>query len=232
MRGYGQYCPVARASEVLAERWTPLVFRNLMFGADTFTGIARGVPQMSRSVLVTRLGELERAGLLTVEPKTAGRGHRYHLTEAGQDLGAVVGALAAWGERWVDVGPQHSDPGFALWAWCRVQLDRSALPAGRLVVAFLFPDQPRGNQRFWLLVEDGDAEVCHADPGGDASLHVRAESSAFVAWHRGALSWDRALRDGTIEVAGDPALAVLLPRWNLHEPRVPAPAPAVRAPRG
>jgi DNA-binding HxlR family transcriptional regulator len=222
MRSYGQYCPIARASEVLAERWTPLVVRNLMFGADTFTAIARGVPQMSRSVLVTRLDELERAGLLTVEPKTHGRGHRYLLTEAGRDLSAVVAALAAWGERWVEVGPEHTDPGFALWAWCRVQLDRSALPSGRVVVAFLFPDQPKGNQRFWLLVEHGAAEVCYSDPGGEPAVHVRAESAAFVDWHRGALSWSHALRSGRVEVHGDPAVASQLPRWNVHEPRVPA----------
>ncbi len=224
MRTYGQYCPVARASEVLAERWTPLVVRNLMFGADTFTAIARGVPQMSRSVLVTRLAELERAGLIVAEPKADGRGHRYRLTEAGRDLGAVVAALGAWGERWVEVGPQHTDPGFALWAWCRVQLDRSLLPAGRVVVAFVFPDQPRGNQRFWLLVEDGDAEVCYTDPGGDAAVHVRAESAAFVDWHRGALTWGRALGSGRVEVHGDPELVALLPRWNVHEPRLVAPA--------
>ena len=107
MRSYGQYCPVARASEVLAERWTPLVIRNLMFGADTFTAIARGVPQMSRSVLVTRLGELERSGLLTTESKTAGRGGRYRLTEAGRDLASVIDALATWGDRWVELGPQE-----------------------------------------------------------------------------------------------------------------------------
>jgi len=220
VRSYGQYCPIARASELLAERWTPLVVRNLMFGADTFTAIARGVPQMSRSVLVTRLDELERAGLVRVEPKASGRGHRYLLTEAGHDLASVVAAMAAWGERWVEVGPQHTDPGFALWAWCRVQLDRSALPGERVVVAFVFPDQPRGNQRFWLLVEHGDAEVCYSDPGGEPALHVRAESAAFVDWHRGALPWGRALRSGRIEVHGDRRLAGLLPGWNVHEPRI------------
>lgn len=222
MRGYGQYCPVARACEVLAERWTPLLVRNMMFGADTFTAIARGVPQMSRSVLVTRLEELERAGVVAVEPKPGGRGHHYRLTAAGRDLEPVVSALAEWGERWVEVGPHHTDPGFALWAWCRVQLDRSALPSERVVVAFVFPDQPRGNQRFWLLVERGDAEVCYSDPGGAPAVHVRAESAAFVDWHRGALPWGHALRSGRIEVHGDRRVAGLLPTWNVHTVRVGA----------
>jgi len=220
VRTYGQYCPVARASEILAERWTPLVVRNLMFGADTFNAIALGVPQMSRSTLVTRLGELERAGVIAVRPKRHGQGHVYSLTEAGRDLAAVIAALSSWGERWVDIGPEHTDPGFALWAWCQVQLDRTALPSERVVVAFVFPDQPRGNQRYWLLVEGGDAEVCYTDPGGDADLVVRAESAAFIEWHRGTLAWRQALRSGKIHVEGNRGLARQLPRWNVHEPRI------------
>ncbi|MEQ6903441.1 helix-turn-helix domain-containing protein [Nocardioides sp. YIM 152588] len=223
MRTYGQYCPIARASEVLAERWTPLVIRNLMFGADTFNAIAAGVPQMSRSMLVTRLAELERAGVLRAEPKASGRGRRYLLTDAGRDLAAVVGALADWGERWVDIGPEHTDPGFALWAWCQAQLDRAALPAGRVVVAFVFGDQPTGNRRFWLLVEGGDAEVCYTDPGGEPAVTVEADSAAFIDWHRGRLPWGRALRSGRIAVHGDRRVARDLPRWNAHAPRV-APA--------
>jgi DNA-binding HxlR family transcriptional regulator len=221
---YGQYCPVARTSEVLAERWTPLVVRNLLFGADTFSAIAGGVPSMSRTLLSRRLAELERAGLVTRTPKERGRGWRYGLTEAGRDLAPVMEAMAAWGERWVEVGEEHTDPGFALWAWCQVQLDRGSLPVGRHVVAFDFHDQPAGNRHFWLLVEHGGAQVCYSDPGGEPGVTVRAESAAFVAWHRGRLPWRSALRSGRIEVSGDRALRSSLPRWNLREPQVAGPA--------
>jgi DNA-binding HxlR family transcriptional regulator len=224
VRTYGQYCPLARASEILASRWTPLLVRNLMFGADTFTSIALGVPQMSRSMLVTRLDELERAGVISVVPKPHGRGHRYLLTDAGRDLATVVSALSEWGERWVEIGPLHTDPGFALWAWCQVQLDRTMLPVDRVVVAFLFNDQPPGNQRFWLLVENGAAQVCYSDPGGEPAISVHAESAAFIDWHRGRLSWNQALRSGRIEVHGDRRVAAQLPNWNLHESTTMAPA--------
>ncbi len=222
MRSYGQYCPIARASEILAERWTPLVLRNLMFGADTFSQVLRGVPQMSRSMLVTRLKELERAGLLVREPQKAGRGSRYVLTDAGRDLAGVMSELSAWGERWVEVGPEHTDPGFALWAWCLVQLDRTELPDGRVVVAFDFEDQPPGNRYYWLLVEHGDAQVCYTDPGDEPAVRVTAESAALVDWHRGSLSWASALRSRRIVVTGDRAIAAALPRWNLREPRLTA----------
>lgn len=221
MSDYRQYCPIARASEILAERWNPLIVRNLMFGACTFTDIANGVPSMSRSMLIKRLGELERANVIHKTPKERGHGHVYHLTDAGRDLADVIGALGSWGERWIDVTTEHSDPGFALWAWCRVQMNPDVLPERRSVVEFAFPDQPPTNRYYWLLVERKHAELCYSDPGGDPDLRVTAESPAFVDWHRGALRWGDAIRNGTISVEGDRALAGALPTWNRHEPLLP-----------
>ena len=218
MGAYRQYCPIARASEILAERWTPLLVRNLMLGSHTFNDLARGVPAMSRSMLAKRLAELEHAGVITTRPKVGGRGSDYELTDAGVDLAGVIHALGEWGERWVDVTTEHADPGFALWAWCRAQLDRSKLPWRRVVVAFVFPDERPANRYYWLLVERGDAELCYADPGGDPDLYVEAESRAFVDWHRGALSWSAARRDDRIVVTGPERLARALGTWNLHVP--------------
>lgn len=218
---YRQYCPIARASEIVAERWTPLLIRNLMLGARTFTDLARGVPAMSRSMLNKRLAELERSGVIRSRPKPDGRGHLYELTEAGSDLGAVIEELGAWGERWVEVTTAHADPGFALWAWCQAQLDRSKLPSDRVVVAFTFPDEPPGNRYYWLLVENGDAEVCYSDPGDEPALFVEAGSAVFVDWHRGAISWSQACRGGGISVTGPRELARSLSEWNLHEPSAP-----------
>lgn len=214
MRTYRQYCPIARTSEILAERWTPLLVRNLMLGASTFGEIARGVPAMSRSMLVKRLSALQRAGILTVRPKGCGHGSIYELTEAGADLAGVITAMGEWGERWIEVTVDHADPGFALWAWVRAQIVHDRLPAGRHLVAFEFPDEAPGNRCYWLLVEGGEAEVCYSDPGGEPDLWVIAESLAFVDWHRGALSWARACREGRIRVHGSAHLARALPGWN------------------
>lgn len=221
VRTYRQYCPIARASEILAERWTPLLVRNLMLGAHSFNDLARGVPAMSRSMLVKRLDELEHAGIVRSEPKRNGHGSTYDLTEAGADLASVIEALGEWGERWVEVTTVHADPGFALWAWCQAQLDRSQLPDERTVIAFAFPDEAAGNRYYWLLAEHGDAEVCYSDPGDEPDLFVEAESLAFVDWHRGALSWSLAVRDRRIRVTGSRRLARALPEWNLHQPSAP-----------
>jgi DNA-binding HxlR family transcriptional regulator len=222
MGTYRQYCPVARASEILAERWNPLIVRNLMFGADTFSAISRGLPTMSRSMLLKRLDELERAGVIESRPKPDGRGRLYGLTEAGADLADVIDRLAVWGERWIEVTTEQSDPGFALWAWCRVQLRRSALPTGRVIVALIFPDERPNNRRYWLLIEHGDVEVCYSDPGGAPDLIVESGSLAFVDWHRGERSWRDVLRSGDVKLTGPTWLRRSFPTWNAHAPVVTA----------
>ena len=218
MASYQQYCPIARATEILAERWSLLIVRNLMFGASTFSGIAQGVPSMSRSMLTKRLRQLERAGVILSSPKPNGQGSTYALSDAGADLVGVVDSLGRWAEKWVDVLPEHTDPGFALWAWCQVQLDNDALPAGRVVVQFEFPDERAANRFFWLLVHERRAEVCVTDPGGEPDLRVVARSAAFVDWHRGVLPWTRAIRSGEIAVTGDRALVRAFPTWNTRVP--------------
>jgi DNA-binding HxlR family transcriptional regulator len=218
VRTYRQYCPIARASEVVAERWTPLVVRNMLWGATTFSEIARGVPTMSRSMLIRRLSELERWGVVAVAPKPSGQGSLYTLTPAGRDLAGVIDTLSAWGERWLETTSQHSDPGFALWAWARFQVDRAALPPERVVVRFTFPEEPPSNRRYWLVVDRGEAEVCYSDPGGDVDAEVVARSEPFTQWHRGVLAWGEALAAGDVRVTAPPRLAAAIPRWNTHAP--------------
>lgn len=221
MSRYRQYCPIARSSEILAERWTPLLVRNLLWGATTFTEIARGVPAMSRSMLIKRLRELERAGVIETRPKPDGHGSTYHLTPAGRDLAEVTDAMAAWASRWLDVTDEHTDPGFALWAWVEFHLATDALPARRTLVAFEFPDEVPGNRYFWLLVEKGEAEICYTDPGGEPDAVVTAGSEAFVRWHIGEWSWQRAVRAGSISVRGPKTLGRALPGWHTRDPVFP-----------
>lgn len=220
MAAYRQYCPVARAAEILAERWSLLIVRNLLFGASTFTAVANGVPHMSRSMLVKRLRQLEANGVIEAVPKPKGQGSVYRLTEAGRDLAGVIDELGAWADRWVDVRPEHTDPGFALWVLCQAQLNRAELPVERTVVAFRFPDERPGNRYYWLLIEGGDAEVCYEDPGDEPAAEVVAGSRAFIDWHRGVLAWNDARRTGAIRISGRRAVTSAFPTWNLHAPQV------------
>jgi len=225
VRTYGQYCPIARASEILAERWTPIILRNLLLGSSTFTEIADGAPGLSRTLLTARLRELERAGVVERVPNATGRGWRYEPSEAGRDLAGVMVALGSWGERWMELAPEHLDPGVVLHSWCSWYLDRDRLPPTRVVARFAFPDLARKGSLLWLIFDGDRSEVCQHDPGFEVDVYVQAESRALAEWHLGRLEWGDALRTERIKVSGTRALARALPTWN----RRSAAAQAVRA---
>ncbi len=103
-----------------------------------------------------------------------------------------------------------------LWSWARYYLDPTELPAGRVLVEFVFPDEPPTNRRYWLLAEGGSAGLCYSHPGGDPDVYVTAGSEAFTHWHLGTLEWHNGLTDGSISVVGLARLARSLPKWNRH----------------
>jgi DNA-binding HxlR family transcriptional regulator len=231
MRTYGQYCPIARASELLTERWSVIILRNIvMVGCRTFNEIADGAPGLSRGLLSKRLRELQRAGVIEIRPKPNGPGSTYEPTQAGQELANVMVALQDWGARWAELTPEHAHPGVVLWGWVAFYLDGERLPRHRVLVRFDYPTLAGPGRRGWLLIERGDAEVCQKHPGGDEDLIVVVNDPlAFARWHLGELDWSDALRSGAIEVTGSPALARALPTWNRRCPSVPdrpAPTPA------
>jgi DNA-binding HxlR family transcriptional regulator len=144
MGGYRQFCPVAKAAEIVAERWTPLVLRELLCGSRRFADLHRGVPLMSRALLTQRLRQLEDAGIVQSTPKARGRGREYALTQAGRELRPVIEQLGEWGQRWArsQLGREDLDPGLLIWdIHRRVNLDR--LPERRVVVRFDFGGVPR-----------------------------------------------------------------------------------------
>jgi DNA-binding HxlR family transcriptional regulator len=214
MRTYGQFCPIARASEVLAERWTPIILRNLLLGCRTFNEIAAGAPLLSRALLTKRLRELQRVGVIEISPKPDGHGSVYELTQAGRELQAVLHAMGGWADKWMDVTFQHSDPDVVLWSWCQTFWRRDQLPDGRVVVRFDFQRAGRRG-RLWLLIEDKDVEICLRHPGFEEDLIVAIEDhQAFAQWHLGLVEWGKVLRSGGIRVDGRRDLARALPAWN------------------
>jgi DNA-binding HxlR family transcriptional regulator len=216
MRTYGQYCPIARASEIFAERWTPLIVRNIHAGCSTYGEILAGAPGLSHTVLTQRLRHLVRAGIIQVRHTgTSGRA-RYELTEAGQDLWPVLSALGAWGERWVELRDEHTNPRFLLWTWSTVYLAYANLPDRRVVVRFELTDQPLGRRSIWLVVTPTDAEVCTKPPGFDEDLVVSTSAKTLTFWHTKKLAWTDALRSGEIRITGPRHLAQMLPTWNLR----------------
>jgi DNA-binding HxlR family transcriptional regulator len=200
VRTYGQYCPIARGAEIFAERWTPLIVRNLYLGCGSFSEILEGAPGLSRTLLSQRLKQPD------------GRGHHYELTSAGHDLFKVCQSLGEWGARWLEIAPENLDPFVALWSMCNA-LRRDRLPDRRVVIRFDFTGRPR-RERYWLLIERGDTEICKTYPGLDEDLYITAEAEAFVKWHAGQLGWAQVTREGRVRVDGSPPLARAFPTWN------------------
>lgn len=214
VRTYGQYCPIARASEILAERWTPIVMRNIINGETTYTGIAEGAPGIPRTLLTNRLRQLERAGLVERTPHPRGRGSLYSPTEAGRGLHDVMVAMGTWAEQHLELRPEHCEPGSVLHAWCRSYLAHEHLPGHRVVARFDFLDQPKKADTFWFIFDGDDSEICRTHPGLEEDLVVTAESQALAEWHLGRTEWADAIRDGRIDVVGPLRLKRDLPKWN------------------
>jgi DNA-binding HxlR family transcriptional regulator len=212
MRGYGQFCSVAIASEIFAERWTPLVVRELFCGSRRFNELLNGLPRIPRSILVQRLRSLEASGVIERRVDESGRGVEYHLTAAGQELGDVVLRLGDWGMRWADieVGPKNLDPDLLIWDIHR-RVDADLFPDRRVVVQI---DLKGVHQKsYWLIVEPPKVSVCWTDPGFEPDLLVEADS---VSLHRvwvGQLDLAQALRDELITVDGPSDLCRAFPQW-------------------
>jgi DNA-binding HxlR family transcriptional regulator len=217
MQKYKQYCPVARASEILADRWTPLIVRELIVGSHRFNEIERGLPGISRSLLASRLRDLEDAGVVERLPRMQSKVAEYHLSEAGRELKAVIEALGQWGVRRAFGEPrlEELDAGLLVWK-IHQRINRELLPDRRTVVEFDFTG-PRG-RRVWLLLEPREVSVCVTPPGFDPDLVVRADLALFYRVWLGHVEYDAAIRCGAVVVEGLPALARQLPRWFMWSP--------------
>ena len=228
---YHQFCPVAKAMELLDERWTMLIVREMVSGSDRFNELRRGLPRMSPTLLSKRLNELVRAGI--VDKRGDGNDVRYVLTAAGQELKPIVEALGVWGIRWIgEIGDADLDPKLLLWDMHR-NIDHAAVPHGRTVVEFRFPDAPPNSSTWWLVITADDADVCDADPGYPVAVTVSADLRRMVEIWRGELSWSRALRGGDLVVDGPAALRRALPHWLTLSmfASVPRPKPVARSAR-
>jgi DNA-binding HxlR family transcriptional regulator len=201
MRSYGQFCPVALGAEVFAERWTPLILRELLAGSHRFSHLQRGLPGIPRALLTQRLGSLQRAGLIERRPTRTGRGWEYHLSPAGRSFGPVVEALGRWGYQWAaeQLRPENLDAGLLMWFLRRrVRVDR--LPADRVTVQFEFREADK--RCFWLVLHRPEVDLCLAEPGFDIDLCVTTDVRAFTRVFLGQVSSAHALGDGSVIVQG------------------------------
>ena len=211
MRGYAQYCPIAKASEILGDRWTLLIVREMLGGASGFNELQRGLPGISRSVLTERMRSLERAEVVERRIGPRGRTLEYRLTTAGRDLEPVVQAIGEWGVTWsfTDPRPDELDPDLLI-VWIARHVDRERLPADRTVIKFEFRNPAK---RYWMVLEPSDVSVCLQHPGFDVDLEVIVDTATLYRVYLGRAELGDAMRARKLTVRGPQALQREFGRW-------------------
>jgi DNA-binding HxlR family transcriptional regulator len=225
MRSYGQFCPVAKAAEILAERWTPLIVRELLTGSHRFNEIQQGVPRIPRSLLVQRLRSLERAGL--VERRDRG----YYLSPAGLDLFEVIERMGAWGQRWLnrEIRAGDLDPDLLMWDIRRSVMNWIRPGDRRFVAEFHLAGALPRRQRWWLLFEPGTVDLCYKDPGFAVDLFVSTSLRALTQVWLGHISLDQALRQGQLRLNGSRQDMAAFRSWFVLSSFAPAGAAAMES---
>lgn len=217
MTKYGQYCPIARSVEILGDRWTLLIIRDLLSGKHHFNEIDRGLPGIPRALLADRLRHLQRVGVLERQVESNGRRTRYQLTQAGLELSQVIEALTRWGAKWAFGEPDTSelDPILLLW-WMRDRVHLERLPRRRVVIEFAFRS-PR-HYTYWLVLQPTDVSVCLTHPGFDIDVLVTADLAALYKVWLGRITFAEALREKQVDLNATPSLARNFPRWFAWSP--------------
>jgi DNA-binding HxlR family transcriptional regulator len=212
MKTYGQFCPLAQATQLLCERWTLLVVRELIAGSTRFSELHKGVPLMSPTLLSTRLKQLVQAGVITLSGSKGNSS--YHLTPAGLELRPIVELLGVWGHRWARsrLDDDDLDAGLLMWDMRR-SVDATLFPDERIVVQFEYPDAPQGARDWWLVSEDGEIDLCLNDPGHEVDMMIKASLKAMTTVWMCERKFNDAVKTGDIQVMGAPRLTARLQDW-------------------
>ena len=210
--GYGQFCPVSMAAEILCTRWTVLVLREMLCGSTRFNDLRRGVPRMSPALLSKRLKDLEKAGLVVATRHDGSVDYR--LSPAGRELEPIVMSMGFWGQRWVEssLTLKNLDPSLLMWD-IRRNLNPEPLPPRRSTIQFQYPELPESQRNWWLVIESGKIDLCGFDPGYEVDLLVVSPLRTMTAVWMGLSTLSKEVDVGMVELLGDPSIAGAIHRW-------------------
>jgi len=215
-KGYGQFCPIAQAAEVLAERWNPLVIRELYCGSTRFNDLQRGLPRMSPSLLSRRLKELEYAGIVEITPAPGGKGSEYRLTPSGEAMFPIIDQMGTWAMKWLRTEltrDENLDSDLLMWDIRRRVMHFGEMPQGRHVVKFQFSGVPVSHRFYWLLLDGAETDLCIRDPGHEVDLHVGCHLRVLTRIWLGQVSISGAVADGELRLDGAPAETGAFHKW-------------------
>jgi len=217
--GYGQFCPVALAATILAERWMPLVIRELLCGSVRFNELQRGVPRMSSALLAQRLKQLQFAGI--VQRLSGAGGIEYHLTPAGRELFPVIREMGVWSQRWLRhdlVDTENLDSDLLMWDIRRTVIGHAPERPGRYVAEFRLSGVPASRRCYWLVFEGETVDLCYRDPGFDVDLFVQAGLRVLTQVWLGHIPLGEAIRDERLSLDGSRADIAAFKSWFVLSP--------------
>jgi len=212
--GYGQFCPVAMAAEIVCTRWTPLILRELVSGSTRFNDLRRGMPRISPTLLSKRLKQLEAAGIVRRLRSSDDDSVEYQLTPAGEELKSVVLNLGFWGQRWIEAQSslKNLDPSLLMWDMRR-NLDPRPISPQRCVIQIVYPEQPPAKRRWWLIVDGGKTDLCKVDPGFDVDLYISTDLRTMTAIWMGLTSVTAEIEAERLHATGDNRVRTAMQNW-------------------
>ncbi len=210
---YNQFCPVSKTAEVLGEKWTLLIVRELVLGATRFSKIQRAIPRISPTILNKRLAELQAHGVIVRKRIPEQQGFEYRLTESGRELYPLIVQMAQWGMRWTRSTMSDEDLDVELlMSEIQRRIDPNKLPGGRTVLKFRYTDLSKFAE-WWVKIDDGKAELCLEDPGDEVDVYFTTTLRTMTEVWMGDLSLKKAQADGRLKIVGPTSLLRNLRSW-------------------
>ncbi len=213
-REYGQYCPIAKAAEVIGERWTLLILREIMLGSYRFNEIKRGVSLISTALLSKRLADLEFAGVIEKVKIKDSKNSEYRMTVIGEQVQPIIVNLGLWGQHWLEdkLENKELDIGALMWD-VRRRINTHNLPDGRTVLQFEFPDAPKIMRLWWVVIEHDEVDLCYSDPGHEVDLYIATDKMSMAHIWLGKLDLKKAIRNNTFKLIGNRNLIKTIASW-------------------
>ena len=213
MTSYGQFCPVSKAAEVLFEKWTVLIVRELLMGTARFNDFQHAISKISPTLLTKRLKTLEEKGVIVRKQVSGRRGYEYRLTPAGKELEPLLENIAVWGMRWArgQMSDDELDVELLMWEIQR-RIQTKNLPGGETVIRFNFNDLEK-HKNWWVWINEDDVDLCTENPDKDVDLYITTDLRTMAEIWQGDLDLKKVLKDERIQTHGKRTLIKTMPDW-------------------
>lgn len=210
---YGQFCPVAKATEIIGEKWTLLVIRELLMGGTRFNELQRGLSHISPTMLSRRLDSLAAHGLVLKKNIPGQKGFEYFPTKSCQELLPIIQSLGDWGMRWARSNLTEKDYDVELlMVYLKRSIVQDKLVGKETVIRFKFTDIEEYPD-WWLVVTGDDIDLCVNDPGKDVDVYFTSNVKTMADIWMGDTTYRKAIRAGDLKIVGDKNLTNNITAW-------------------